>query len=181
MINLLPSQEKEILRQEEEYKLVLILGILFFIFLICLILILLSIKIYFSGQLNVQEIILSQKEESFKKSRSQDLEEKILLFNQTFSELSSYYSERLSMVEISEKISQNLPYGVHLTNFNFDSETRQISLSGFSPSREILLEFKENLGKEENFQEIYFSPSSWVKPADIDFTATLRIKTNYEK
>lgn len=176
MINLLPSQEKEILRQEEKYKLVLILGTLFLIFLICLILILLSIRISFSGQLNVQKILLNQKEESFKKSPSQNLEEKIVSFNQTFSELSSFYSSRSNMVDILEKISQDLPYGVYLTNFNFDSETRQISLSGFSPSREILLELKENLEKEENFQEIYFFPSNWVKPNDIDFVVNFKIK-----
>jgi len=176
MINLLPSQEKEILIQEEKYKLALILGTLFLIFLICLILILLSIKIYFSGQLNVQEILLSQKEESFRKSPSQKLEEKIISFNRTFSELNSFYSKQLSLIEILEKISQSLPYGAYLINFNFDSETGQISLSGFSPSREILLGLKENLEKEESFQEIYFSPSNWVKSNDIDFTVNFDIK-----
>jgi len=175
MINLLPSTQKEELIEEEKYKLVLILGILFSIFLICLILILFSIKIPISGQLEVQKILLSQQEENFKKSQIQNLEEKVISFNQVLSKLSSFYYSQISLAEISEKISQDLPSGAYLTNFNFNSETSQISLSGFSPSREILLEFKKNLEKEENFQEIYFPPSNWVKPDNIDFMVNFKI------
>ena len=179
MINLLPSTQKEELIEEEKYKLVLILGILFSIFLICLILILFSIKIPISGQLEVQKILLSQQEENFKKSQIQNLEEKVISFNQVLSKLSSFYYSQISLAEISEKISQDLPSGAYLTIFNFNSGvpsgSGQISLSGFSPSREILFEFKTNLEKEENFQEIYFPPSNWVKPTDIDFLVNFKI------
>jgi len=179
MINLLPSQEKEILRQEEKYKLVLILGILFLIFLICLILILFSIKISISGQLEAQKILLSQGEERFKGTQIQNLEEKIISSNQILSKLSSFYYSQISLTGVLEKISQSLPSGAYLTIFNFNSGvpsgSGQISLSGFSPSREILFEFKTNLEKEENFQEIYFPPSNWVKPTDIDFLVNFKI------
>jgi len=176
MINLLSPVEKETLIKEEKYKLVLILEILFLIFLICFILILFSIKISLSGQVAAQKILLSEKEEGFKKSQIQDLGEKIDSFNKTLSKLDTYYLNQSSVVEILEKISQDLPLSAYLTNFNFNSGTNQISLSGFSPSREILLEFKKNLEKEENFQEIYFPPSNWVKPTDIDFLINFKIK-----
>jgi Tfp pilus assembly protein PilN len=176
MINLLPPQQKEELLEEERYNLVLILGILFLIFLICLILILFSIKISISGQLEAQKILLSQEEERFKGTQTQNLEEKIISSNQILSKLSSFYSRQISLTEVLEKISQSLPSGAYLTNFNFNSENNQVSLSGFSPSREILLEFKKNLEKEENFQEIYFPPSNWVKPTDIDFVVNFKIK-----
>jgi len=176
MINLLPPEEKEILIQEEKFKLVLILGILFLTFLICLILILFSIKISLSGEVGAQKILLNQEEERFKGTQIQSLEEKIIAFNQILSKLSQFYYSQISLTGVLEKISQNLPSGAYLTAFNFSSETGQISLSGFSPSREILLELKGNLEKEESFQEIYFAPSSWVKPADIDFLVTFKIK-----
>jgi Tfp pilus assembly protein PilN len=176
MINLLPPQQKEELLQEEKFKLVLILGILFLIFLICLILILFSIKIYISGEVETQKILLSQEEERFKGTQTQNLEEKIISSNQILSKLSSFYSRQISLTEVLEKISQGLPSGAYLTIFNFNSENNQVSLSGFSSSREILLEFKKNLEKEENFQEIYCPPSNWVKPTDIDFVVNFKIK-----
>jgi Tfp pilus assembly protein PilN len=180
MINLLPPQEKEILRQEEKYKSASILGILFLVFLICLILILFSIKISISGEVEAQKILLSQEEERFKGTQTQNLEEKIISSNQILSKLNSFYYSQISLTGVLEKISRSLPSGVYLTTFNFSSGapsgSGQISLSGFSPNREILLEFKKNLEKEENFQEIYFPPSNWVKPTDIDFLVTFQIK-----
>ena len=186
MINLLPLQQKEELLEEEKYNLVLTLGILFLIFLISLILILFSIKIFISGEVEVQRILLSAEEKRFKESQIQNLEEKINTSNQTLSELNLFYQNQLNLTKTLEKISGTLPLKAYLTTFSLnplstpaEGETQkylaQVSLGGFSPTREILLEFKEALGKEELFGEIYFPPSNWVKPIDIDFSVTLRI------
>ena len=143
MINLLPLQQKEELLEEEKYNLVLTLGILFLIFLISLILILFSIKIFISGETDVQRILLSAEEKRFKESQIQNLEEKINASNQTLSKLNLFYQNQLNLTETLEKISGTLPPGTYLTTLNFN--LAQISLSGFSPTREILLELKENL------------------------------------
>ncbi len=174
MINLLPPQQKEELLEEEKYSLVLTLGILFLIFLISLILILFSIKIFISGEIEVQKILLSAEEKRFKESQIQNLEEKINASNQTLSKLNLFYQNQLNLTETLEKISGTLPPGTYLTTLNLN--LAQISLSGFSPTREILLEFKENLDKEGTFGEIYFPPSNWVKPIDIDFSVNFKIK-----
>ncbi len=186
MINLLPPQQKEELLEEEKYNLVLTLGILFLIFLISLTLILFSIKIFISGETKAQKILLLEEEKKFKESQIQNLEEKINISNQTLSKLDLFYQNQLNLTEILEKTSETLPPGAYLTTFSLnplptpaEGETQkylaQISLTGFSPTREILLEFEEALGKEELFGEIYFPPSNWVKPTDIDFSVTLRI------
>ncbi len=174
MINLLSPQQKEELLEEEKYNLVLILGILFLIFLISSILILFSIKIFISREIEIQRILLSAEEKRFKKSQIQNLEEKINASNQTLSKLNLFYQNQLNLTETLEKISGTLPPGTYLTTLNLN--LAQISLSGFSPTREILLEFKENLDKEGTFGEIYFPPSNWVKPIDIDFSVNFKIK-----
>ena len=97
--------------------------------------------------------------------------------------MNSFYQSESNLTEILEKISETLPINVYLAALNFDLLTAtenekhaaQISLSGFSPTREILLEFKKNLEKEQTFEEIYFSPSNWVKPTDIDFSVNFKI------
>jgi len=173
MINLLPPQYKAELKEEESWKLVLILEILVLIFLICLALILFSVKIFISGQLEAQKILLLQKEKKFEESQIQSLEGKIIISNQTLSKLNSFYQDQTNLTEILEKISETLPLETYLTILNLDPA--QISLSGFSPTREILLEFKKNLEQEELLGEIYFPPSNWVKPTDIDFSVNFKI------
>jgi Tfp pilus assembly protein PilN len=183
MINLLSPKEKEGLIQEKNWKLILILGILVLIFLICLGLILLSIKIYVSGQVEAQKILFSQEEKKFEESQIRDLEEKIIISNKTLSNVNSFYQSQINLIEILEKIPETLPQGIYLTALYFNPITdaengkyvAKISLSGFSPTRETLLEFKENLEKEELFGEIYFPPSCWVPAVDIDFSINLKI------
>lgn len=172
MINLLPPQYKAELKEEENWKLTVILSILFLIFLICLALILFSIKISISGRLEVQKILLLQEEKNFEESQIQNLEENITISNQTLLELYSFYQSQNNLTKTLEKISETIPSGAYLTTLNLNLD--KISLSGYSPTREILLEFKKNLEEEELFEEIYFPPSNWVKPSDIDFSVNFK-------
>lgn len=180
MINLLPPIEKEFLRTEETKRLIAILGTVVLAFLICLILILFSIKIYIQSQVEFQRITLFQAEQEFEQSESQALQEKINLANLTFSKLNSFYQQKPNFSEILEKISETLPDRTYLTNISLNSQPpdkdfkTQISLSGFSPERELLFEFKKRLEAEPAFQEIYFPPTNWVKPTEIDFYVTLK-------
>lgn len=173
MINLLPPQYKEELKQEEHWKIILILGIVILAFLVCFCLILFSIKIHISGEITAQKIFIEMKEKEYKMSETSNLEKEVLLLNQSFFELTSFYKEQIGLTKILEKIAQILPSESYLTGFNFNLS--RVSLSGFSPTREILVTFKENLEKQEIFTEIYFPSSNWVNPVDIDFSATLLI------
>lgn len=182
MINLLPPIEKEFLKQEETKRLLAILGVVFLAFLICLVLILLFIGIYISSQAELKEIETLAKEKEFKQSESQVFQEKIILANSTFSQLSSFYQKNPNFSQIIEEISKTLPEGVYLTNLSFvfdlSTETKnpgiQVSLSGFSPTREILFEFKKNLEKNPGFKEVYFPPTNWIKPLNVDFNLSLQ-------
>ncbi|MDI6591777.1 MAG: PilN domain-containing protein [Patescibacteria group bacterium] len=176
MINLLPPQQKEELKKEQNYKLVLILGILILFFLICLILILFSIKIYISGKVESMQILIDLEEERFETSKIKELQKKINLANQNISELKNFYQNQKNIVEILEKISEPLPPGIYLTTLSWQKANSQISLSGFSPSREILFKFKENLEGKKEFTEIYFPSSTWVKPINIDFHTNFKVK-----
>jgi len=168
MINLLPLSEKKALIEEENWKIVLILGFLVLIFLISLTLILLSIKIYLSGYVESQKIFLRQ-------SYPQDLEKTIEITNQNLSKLNSFYQGQIDLTSILEKISNSLPPQIYLTSLSYQKERKKVSLLGFAPTRQILLEFKKNLEKEKDFSEIYFPLQNLVEPIDINFSVTFKI------
>lgn len=175
MINLLPPEEKEILRQEKSWKLILILGILSLIFLISFALILFSIKIYLQSQLDFQKTLVKLEEERAKTFGIKNLQSEIAALNQNLSKLNSFYQRQISLTEILEKISKILPPEIYLNNFTYQRNTLQISLSGFAPSRENLLEFKKKLEEEKSFKEVYFPPQNWLKTTNIDFFLTFKI------
>lgn len=178
MINLLPPQNKEELLQEERWKVVMILGINLLVIFVCFSLILYTINIFLSAEINSQKIIYEQREKEFKIPQMQFLQQNLITFNETISQLDFFYQGRFKTTKILEEISQILPSGIYLTNLsiNRDEKTIECALAGFSPTREVLLKFKENLEKRENFQEVYFPLASWAKPTNINFTVNFNIK-----
>jgi len=176
MINLLPPQQKEELLEEERLKLVLTWGIIILAFLVSLSLILILIKIFLSADLEIQKTYFEQRKKKLESPVIQEVEAKIKNYNLALSKLESFYQGQLDLTSILEKISQTLPEGIYLTTLSFNPQTSQISLSGFSPSREKLLQFKENLEKTEGLKEIYFPASNWIPATDIDFLVNFKIK-----
>lgn len=175
MINLLPPRYQEELRQEENRRLTSILGILFLIFLISLTLILFSVKLYIQGQLESVKVIVDLEEKTLQVSEIQSLRERINLANQNLSKLDAFYKKQVSSIEVLEKIFKTLSPEIHLTGFSWQKNTSQVTMSGFSPSREALFGFKKNLEETKEFTEIYFPPQNWIKPVDIDFNVTFKI------
>lgn len=170
----MPPQEKKELAQEEKWKLVMLLGLLFLAFLICLSLILFSVNFYISGGVASHKILLEQREKEFMTSHNQTLRKNIISLNQSLSWLDVFYQNQFKVTDVLKKISESLPADIYLTNLSC-SETG-CSLSGFSPTRESLLNLKDNLEKEKSFEEILFPPASWVKASDINFSASFKIK-----
>jgi len=182
-INLLPSEAKTELFEEEIKKLITILGGLVLFFLISLTLILFSIEIYISAQVSSRKAQLDMQEEQLRVPEIQNLKEKITKANQNLSKLDSFYEGQIKLGEIFEKISKILLPNMYLTVFSYQKTTTtppppeekyvaQVSLSGYAPNRETLLEFNKTLEKE--FFNPSFSPQSWFRPADFQVNFKIR-------
>lgn len=175
MINLLPPEEKKELLSEEVKRLTLILGVVAFSSLICLIIILGFLKIYLLIQIDIQKNILEVAKKQAEDSKTQVTQKNIEDFNQKFSRINDFYEQKTNLEEVLEKLIQTIPEKIYLTDLSFSKTPPQIILAGFSPSRELLVQFKKNLEEKEEFTEIYFPPSSWIEPVDVDFSG-VRIK-----
>ena len=84
MINLLPPEYKKELSKEEQFKIVLTLGIFVLLFLFCFSLILLSIEIYVSGQFEIGKQLIQRSQKEMKFLEIEDLEQKIFASTNSF-------------------------------------------------------------------------------------------------
>lgn len=181
MINLLPPEEKRELLSEKRMRIIVILWVLILFFFFSLILILVSARIYLQIQVLSQKGFLQEVETESKQPEMKNLKEEISSINQTLIKLESFYSRKIYFSKILERISGILPEEVYLTNFSAtlsgteEKPILKISLSGFSPTREVLFEFREELGKEADFKDVDFPSANWVKATDIDFLVSFNI------
>jgi len=175
MINLLPPEQKQILLREKQFKKTLILGfiVIFSFSLFCLIL--LAIQLDLSGKLIVQKKFLDQKNKEFEISEIKGLEKEVDSANKTLLRISSFYQDEFYLTDIVNDFLGTIPSGIYLTTFSFNRENKEFVISGFSPDRDTLIKFKENLENNGNFKEIFLPASSWVKPEDITFSVTFKI------
>jgi len=182
MINLLPPLEKNKALLKNKRRLIMILWILVLFSIFCFILVLLSIKFYIQGQVDSQRIVFDMAEAELEQSGAQSLQKEINSVNLKLEKLDDFYQNKVYITEVLEKISTTLPQGLHLndlssSSFDIDEESGfRVSLSGFASNREVLFDFKENLEKDKSFKEVYFPPINWVKPVDIDFAVTFKVK-----
>lgn len=176
MINLLSPEEKQHLLFEEKKKMVLILELLGFLFLVLLFLVLFSLKIYISGELKAQEIILDQQEREFESSEMKDFPETVKKANYMFDFLESFYQKRFDLLEVLSELYNLLPEGVYLDSFSYQEYTSEITISGFAKTRKRLMEFHRNLGEGPNFQDPYFPSSVWLESNDINFNSKFKLK-----
>jgi len=175
MINLLPPLYQQELRQEENRRLILILGMLFLIFLISVTLILFSVKLFIQGKLESVNVLLDLEEKTLQTSEIQSLRERINSVNQNLSKLNAFYEKQISSISILEKVFKTLPPGIYLSAFSWQKNTSQVAISGFSPNREVLFLFQNNLEESKEFSGIELPTQNWIKPVDIDFRVTFKI------
>jgi len=175
MINLLPPLYQQELRQEENRRLILILGMLFLIFLISVTLILFSVKLFIQGKLESVNVLLNLEEKTLQTSEIQSLRERINSINQNLSKLNAFYEKQISSISVLEKVFKTLPPGIYLSAFSWQKNTSQVAISGFSPNREVLFLFQNNLEESKEFSGIELPTQNWIKPVDIDFRVTFKI------
>lgn len=174
MINLLPPQYKEELKREENFNLVFVLEILFLAFSISLALILFSIRIHLAGLIEEQKIFYDSKNKELSQIKS--VEAELNSINEKLVKVDSFYKEQFELPDFLERISKLLPPGIYLNSFSYEKQEKKINLSGFSPTVEFLLDFKDNLESQEDFKEVVFPPTVWLQLKNIDFNTSFKIK-----
>lgn len=175
MINLLPQKEKKALLSEEQFRITLVLGTLFLIFLFSLASLLFSLKAYIKNQVSLERERVTQYQKEIEDREAQALKKKISDFNSDLSNSLPFFEEQVFLTNIFEEISPLLPEGSYLTSFFYQKERKEISLLGFAPTRDSLFELKKNFEKEDKIKDLNFPASNWIKSKDIEFNLSFRL------
>ncbi len=179
MINLLPPLEKKKILERKRLKKTVLILLLFFLFLVFLIIGLLSIDIYIVQKTSgIRERIQSE-EGVLGQSELEKVRRKVSATNKLVNQLKSFYQNKVYFLDIFRDVAGVMPEEIYLTNISLILDKEKgvvdVSLSGFSPTRNDLFELKSNIESEGKFQNSSFPAPNWVKPEDINFFVNLEI------
>ena len=124
------------------------------------------------------------KQEKISSFNSQDFQGLTIKTNENLLKIKEFKEKRVLFVPVFEKIDLLAKGSIYLTNASFQKNVQEketvvnVNIDGRAKSREDLFYFKESLGKEENFKDVYFSPGSWVEPINVLFSLSFILKTD---
>lgn len=186
MINLLPQPYRKRLGQERRFRLILVLGVSFFISLVSLSIFLLLIQVALANERSSLESQLVTFAEKTKQEDSTLGE--IRSWNAKLESIKQFKEERQSVQEALSQLASSLPPELSLLSFSYtpSSEAQRkddviktpasIAVTGSAPTRDQLLSFKDALQANLLFTNVVFPPSNWVSPADISFSFQAKIR-----
>lgn len=172
MINLIPQKEKKELELELIFQKLFSL-LLFTFFGFCfLILILAALRVLIINQTGAVEDLVRAKQTELSASDFQEFQETIKETNQYIAQVRNFWQSQFLIAPLLENLSFLKPNSIYFNNLSFTKTypTNQVSISGFAQTRGALFYFKQNLETESSFDGVYFTPTSWVKPTDVDFS-----------
>ena len=152
--------------------------------LICLVFVLLAIYFFVSGDISSQNFLLNQSTQEFKSPDFSGLQTTIDKYNEILPMILSFYQKQESFSDILSTINSiSKPDGLSVVNISLSDDKKNtgkiiVAISGVSPTRDNLLEYKNNISKEPAITNVLFSPESWINPKNINFSVAFDINNN---
>ena len=170
MINLLPQYWKNNLREEEIVKTISILGIVVVAAGFCFIMMLFLVRAFYLTKVAAMDVTVAEKERDAKIFNVESAEKQIIADGKLESKANDFYKSQVRVTELFSKVLGALPPEVSLASFDYS--VSNVTIKGFSASRDALISFKDNLEKDSDFKNVTFPPDNWLQAQDIIFSAT---------
>ncbi len=168
MLNLLPPKQKKELRLRFLNKTIACFVIAIILIILSLILFLFLAQKFLKVSLEEKEIELSSWQSKSKIQELEKLEDQLQEVNRNVVFLNKKLEQRVEFYLILEKLAEYTPLEIRVDNL-YINNSREVIISGYSPSRNNLLAFKENLEKSSVFTNLDFPLSNLAKTENIKF------------
>jgi len=179
MIDLLSPYRKRKVIHESRWRL---LASLFSI--LTILILFLSVTLYLLNRFSAK--IISEEKAHLQNYKSELFigglrEGEINIFNDTMLDIKSIYRNSVDVIDIIESLRDVIPSGSRIDSFRYersfddqDNVIHTVTVTGYAPEWQSLLEIEKNL--KERFEEVTFSPDTWIQLSDINFSVNLKVR-----
>lgn len=109
-------------------------------------------------------------------SRHQQTNRAVEEINQTISQLEKIQAGYKSFLPLFPQLFNDLPNDIYLNSFNINLEKNNITISGFSKTRDSLLGYKTTIEKQSWIKKVDWPLSQITKKENVPFTLELNLK-----
>lgn len=175
-LNLLPPQEIKTVKYlffKRYASAIIILIILAELFLA---LILASAQIFLSKQYEKEKQNVEIQSKSAELEEIKKSEQKINNFNNYLTHLGNIQKNHTDWTKVVNIINKNQPPEIKLDSITVSDESKKITLKGAAQTREVFLQFKDQLEKIEYFSDFNSPLNNVINPTNIIFSLDFTVK-----
>lgn len=177
-LNLLPPQEKKIIRlvildRLANYYILAIASSVVFLAILFL-----GVKYFLIWRVNIVKENVAVENNNGLAREIEALEDKIKYDNGILALLKSVNDKSVNFTIILDDVFGIVPAGVYFNNFSYNNGARQFIISGKATTRDGLLDFVEKLKLSPYLKDVDSPSSNLVKKENLDFSVTFRLITN---
>lgn len=179
MLNLLPKEQKKILKHEYEIRLLSVIFIMVTILGIFATLLILPSYFFSSSKETLVEKSLEDFNRNNPETKVDDLNKINADINSKLKVLDTKWPNDILVDETFKDLLSLVPKGITLTQFlyNENSDNNKVfEIHGQASSREVLQDFKTILENDTRFKDLNLPISNFVKKSKIDFTLSFSVK-----
>lgn len=176
IINLLPKEKQQELRYRKLFKVVVLLMAFSGVSFAFVLLAQFGVRFYLQQHKTRLQKNIGELQQFTNKEENAKIKQEIGRLNNF---IADYETLSASVPKISKAVrafAPLVPQGVLITSMRIDANRNFVDISGFSPTRELVIELYENiLAENKNFPNIDYPLENVAKPTEINFHFTFNI------
>lgn len=175
-INLLPKpKQQELVYEQLFYGVIMAVSIAIAVLLIGVV-VQLGVGAYLDRNAQVISSEIEQLKRIANKSENAEIKERIKLMNAQIGDFNNLAKSTPQWSGVLEAFVINVPAGVRITQFDAKAETQEIKISGYSPTRDLVIDLYNNINADkEHFKDIDYPLENVTQPTNVRFTFTFTI------
>ncbi len=175
-INLLPKlKQRELNHERTLYSLAVALIAATVILLIGL-LVQFGVWTYLNRKMKVSETEIEQLKAVANKSENSTIKEQIKQVNAQIQDFTNLTAKTPQWSVVLSAFVKNIPNGVKVTQFDGDAVKKEVTISGYSPSRDLVIDLYNNINADkEHFKNINYPLENVTQPTNVRFYFTFQL------
>ncbi len=176
IINLLPKPRQQELRFENIYR-----GIVRTIFVSLASFVLVFVaqagtKVYLTAEKNSLEQQTQKVQQQINSNNNEDLKIKIETINNLATDYLNLAAGSPAWSKVLQAFAIIPPPGVQILSFQLDPVSRQVMITGFSPTRDLVIQLRTNLVNDtQDFSNVDYPLENIARPTNINFHYTFTV------
>lgn len=176
-INLLPIHKQSELYYEDLYHSVSVAAVLGVLILLLGVVAQVAVWFYLDAKEKSVTIEVDTLKQQIDRTENAQLKQEIKLINNQMVDFESLSKLTPKWSAVLTAFAKQIPADVRISSFTAEVKTGKIEISGYSPTRELVIELYNNINSDkEHFRDIDYPLENVAKPTEVNFNYSFFIQ-----